>query len=48
MRFSIIIYNLVYILPVLYVYFFGFSEGGAGQAIQLNDSMIEQMMIYYI
>lgn len=43
-----LIYNLAYILPVLYVYFFGFSEGGAGQAIQLNDSIIEQMIAYYM
>lgn len=42
-----LIYNFVYIAPVVYVYFFGFSVGGADKAIKLSTNTISDMLFFY-
>ena len=42
-----LIYNFVYIAPVVYVYFFGFSAGGADQAIKLSTDTTGDMLFFY-
>ena len=43
-----LLFNAVYILPVIYVYFFGFSEGGVGSVFSLTPSLLEQMLFFYL
>lgn len=43
-----LIYNSIYMVPVLYVYFFGFSSGGVEQAINLSVNVIRDMLFYYL
>lgn len=41
------LYSVIYMLPVLYVYMFGFDLGGVENAIGLDYSIIEQMITFY-
>lgn len=40
------IYSVIYMLPVVYVYLFGFSEGGLS-SLQLTDDKLSSMVIFY-
>lgn len=42
-----LIFNLAYILPVAYVHFLGFSQGGVEQIFDSDPSKLSNMMIFY-
>jgi len=42
------LFNLIYILPIAYIYIYGFTEGGVEKAINISTSMINEMMFFYI
>ncbi len=42
-----LIFNLTYILPVAYVHFFGFAEGGVEQIFDNDPDMLSSMIMFY-
>ncbi len=42
-----IIYNAIYILPVLYVTIFGFAGGGVSRAFSISSHTLNEMMFFY-
>lgn len=43
-----IIYNIVYIAPVIYLYLFGFDKGGVSNAFPLSAEILNEMMFFYV
>ncbi|RJP88856.1 O-antigen polymerase, partial [Salmonella enterica subsp. enterica serovar Schwarzengrund] len=46
--FMFLIFNIVYMLPVAYVHFFGFSLGGVEEIFNGDPSMLADMMVFYV
>jgi len=46
-EFFFILYNLVYIIPVVYVYFVGFDSGGVNSTFLLTSSLLNEMILFY-
>lgn len=42
-----IIYNIVYIAPVVYVYLFGFNKGGVSNIFSLSSDLLNEMILFY-
>lgn len=42
-----LLYNLVYILPVLYVHIWGFSQGGVEQIFNNDANVLSSMIVFY-
>ena len=42
------IFNLIYVIPVIYVFAFGYNEGGVTELIDIDDERIVQMLWFYL
>lgn len=43
-----VIFNLIYVIPVIYVFIFGYDQGGVTDHISIDDELIVQMLWFYL
>ncbi|EJG2200472.1 O-antigen polymerase [Citrobacter freundii] len=45
--FMFLVFNLAYMLPIAYVHFFGFSQGGVEEIFNSDPSILSSMVVFY-